>query len=164
MTSNQPTDFPLPADLPPGFWNWDRVHCPHPTAPLEHELLLQSTVEGFSRSMAEIGSSFAAISRLINCYTYLTLAPIDIGDEDPQARQERYERNVAQLMPRVGELWEQEWLPAMLPALDRARNTDYAALGDEELLSLLHKMRAEAVDRWAVHGKLNYSFFAAGRL
>ena len=45
MTTQQ-TDFPIPVDLPPGFWNWDRIHCPHPTAPLEQELMLDTTAAG----------------------------------------------------------------------------------------------------------------------
>ena len=39
--------FPTPPDLE-GFWLWDKLHCPRPLTPLEHELLLLSTGEGFS--------------------------------------------------------------------------------------------------------------------
>ena len=163
MTAETATEFPIPQDLPPGFWNWDRVHCPHPTAPLEQEIMLDGTAKGFSRSMEELGSMFGVTSRLINCYSYLTFVPLDLGGESREARQARYDKNVAELMPKVGELWEKEWLPAMLPALERSRKTDYASLGDEELLQTFLQMRDETVDRWAVHGLINYSFFAAGR-
>jgi rifampicin phosphotransferase len=162
MTAKSPTDFPIPQDLPPGFWNWDRVHCPHPTSPLEQEMMLDTTAAGFSRSMAELGSTFGVTSRLINYYSYLTFVPLDLGDEDREARRARYQQNVAELMPRVRELWETEWLPAMLPSLERGRNTDYATFGDDELLRTFLQMKEEVVDRWAVHGKINYSFHAAG--
>ena len=163
MTTQQ-TDFPIPVDLPPGFWNWDRIHCPHPTAPLEQELMLDTTAAGFSRSMKEMGSELGVTSRLVNYYSYLTFVPLDLPpDEDLAARKQRYERNVDELMPIVAERWQNEWLPAMMPSLQRGTSTDYSKLGDEELLNRFLEMKEEVIDRWAVHGLINYSFFAAGR-
>lgn len=163
MTTTQANDFPIPADLPPGFWNWDRVHCPHPTHPLEQELMLDTTATGFSRSMKELGSSFGVRSRLINSYSYLTFVPLDLNGEDPATRSARYEANVEALMPRIKQLWETEWLPTMLPDLEKGTTTDYATLDDETLISVFDEMKERVVDRWAVHGMINYSFFAAGR-
>ena len=114
--TTQNTDFPIPADLPEGFWNWDRIHCPHPTHQLEQELMLDTTAAGFTRSMDEMGSPFGVVSRLINNYSYLTFVPLDYKGEDPAKRAARYRQNVAELMPKVRERWEQEWLPNMLPA------------------------------------------------
>ncbi len=159
----QHTDFPIPADLPPGFWNWDRIHCPHPTAPLEQELMLEATATGFTRSMKEMGSVLGVESRLVNYYSYLTFVPLDLpADEDLEARQKRYEANVAELMPNVGERWVNEWLPAMMPSLQRGTSTDYTKMSDADLLARFLEMKEEVIDRWAVHGLINYSFFAAG--
>jgi pyruvate,water dikinase len=158
----QHTDFPIPADLPEGFWNWDRIHCPHPTHPLEQELMLDTTAAGFTRSMDQMGSPFGVVSRLINNYSYLTFSILDTGGEDPKARSDRYKQNVAELMPKVRQRWEQEWLPAMLPSLEKATTTDWAALNDQELLDTFDRMKEDVIDRWAVHGLINYSFYAAG--
>jgi pyruvate,water dikinase len=160
----QLTDFPIPEDLPPGFWNWDRVHCPHPTVPLEQELMLDATAAGFSRSMEAMGSVLGVTSRLVNYYSYLTFVPLDLPmDEDLEARKQRYEENVIALMPVVAERWQNEWLPAMMPSLERATSTDFSKLSDADLLARFLEMKSEVIDRWAVHGLINYSFFAAGR-
>ena len=160
MTAGQ-NDFPIPPDIE-GFWLWDKLHCPRPLTPLEHELLLQSTGTGFSKAIGDLGSSLVAVTRSINYYNYLHGTDRDIGTEDREARKARYERNVQELMPRLGHLWENQWLPDMLPKLERARNTDYTALSDADLLARFEEMAAEVLDRWVVHGMLLYSFHAAG--
>ena len=157
----QDTDFPIPADVQ-GFWSWDRIHCPHPTHPLEQELMLEGTAAGFTRSMDEMGSPFGVVTRLINNYSYVAFFPLDFKGEDPEMRAARYKQNVAELMPNVRERWESEWLPNMLPALERARTTDFAALSDDQLLDRFDQMKEDVIDRWAVHGLINYSFYAAG--
>ena len=159
--TTQSSDFPIPADVE-GFWSWDRIHCPHPTHPLEQELMLDTTAAGFTRSMDEMGSPFGVVSRLINNYSYLTFFPLDFKGEDPDKRHERYMKNVAELMPKVRERWQNEWLPKMLPDLERARNMDFAALSDEDLINTFDEMKERVIDRWAVHGLINYSFYAAG--
>ena len=161
--TTQNTDFPIPADLPEGFWNWDRIHCPHPTHQLEQELMLDTTAAGFTRSMDEMGSPFGVVSRLINNYSYLTFVPLDFKGEDPEKRAARYRQNVAELMPKVRERWEKEWLPNMLPALERATTAEFASMSDAELLTTFDQMKEEVIDRWAVHGLINYSFYAAGQ-
>ena len=107
------TDFPIPTDLE-GFWQWDQLHCPRPLTHLEHELLLASTGWGFSKAIAEMGSGIKAVTRSINGYNYLSGVPIDIGGEDPQARAARYQKNVDELLPMLGEKWEKEWLPRIM--------------------------------------------------
>jgi pyruvate,water dikinase len=144
-----------------GFWLWDRLHCPRPLTPLEHELLLVSTGEGFSKAIGDMGSSIVAVTRLINYYNYLHGVERDIGNEEPAARKARYERSVEELMPKLGDLWENTWLPEMLPKLERARNTDYTALSDADLLKRFDEMAGDVLDRWYVHGMLLYSFHAA---
>ena len=65
-------------------------------------------------------------------------------------------------MPRLGELWEKQWLPEMQPKLARSRNTDYSGLSDADLMARFDEMKAEVDERWFVHGMLLYSFYAAG--
>ena len=161
MTAQNPSEFPLPPDLE-GFWQWDKLHCPRPLAPLEHELLLESTSEGFSKAMGELGSTLRAVTRSINYYNYLSGAPRDLQGEDLTARLARYDANVTDLTRHVGERWEKEWLPAILPVLEHRRNDDYARLNDAGLLREFDAMRDEVRYRWYVHGMLLYSFFAAG--
>jgi len=161
MVTQPASDFPIPADLE-GFWVWEKLHCPRPVAPLEQELLVQGCAQGFNRSMAEFDAVISLGARFVNNYFYVSFVPEDTGTETREARLARCESKVAELMPRIGALWETEWLPAMLPGLEKARGTDFAKLGDDELLRLFEEMRKDVIDRWAVHGLINYSFYAAG--
>jgi pyruvate,water dikinase len=161
MASQPATEFPVPTDLE-GFWVWEKLHCPRPVAPLEQDLLVSACAQGFNRSMGEYGSIIELGARFINDYFYVSFVPRDLGNTDRRAQLEAGKAQVAELMPNIGALWQDEWLPSLLPALETARTTDYAGLGDAELLRTLEEMRRGAVERWAVHGKINYAFYAAG--
>ena len=155
------TDFPIPADLE-GFWIWDRLHCPRPLTPLEHELLVKSTGTGFTKAIGEMGSGIIAVCEMYNYYAYLcgVARPLAPGETQEQ-RNTRYEQSVTELKPLVGEKWEKQWLPEMLPKLARSRNTDYFGYPDKGLMARFDEMRNEVVDRWYIHGLLLYSFAAA---
>ncbi len=155
-------EFPIPSDLDEGFYLWDQLHCPRPLTPLEHELLLGATSYGFSKAIGDMGSSIVAKAYLINYYNYLHGLDRDIGNESKEERHARYAKNVEELMPKIGDLWEKEWLPEMKPKLERARNTDFAALSDTDLLSTFDRIAEEVNERWVVHGMLLYSFYYAG--
>ena len=161
MTAPDVLAFPLPPGLE-GFWQWDKLHCPRPLTPLEHELLLESTSAGFSKAMGELGSGLTAVTRSINYYNYLSGVPRDLQGEDPATRHARYDANVEDLTRRIGDLWEKEWLPSILPVLERRQKLDYAKLTDADLLREFAAMRDEILHRWYIHGLLLYSFFAAG--
>jgi rifampicin phosphotransferase len=156
------TDFPIPEDLV-GFWQWDQLHCPRALTVLEHELLLASTGWGFSKAIAELGSGLRAVTKSINGYNYLSGQPLDLGDEDPQARAERYRHNVDALLPVLGERWEKEWLPSIIETVSRRIRQDYGTMSDPDLLRTWDEMYAEVKDRWYIHGLLLYAFFAAGQ-
>jgi pyruvate,water dikinase len=155
------TDFPIPADLE-GFWIWDRLHCPRPLTPLEHELLVKSTGTGFTKAIGEMGSGIIAVCEMYNYYAYLcgVARPLAPG-ETQEHRNATYEKNAAEIKKTVGEKWEMQWLPEMLPKLARSRNTDYSGYPDKGLMARFDEMRNEVIDRWYVHGLLLYSFAAA---
>lgn len=156
------TDFPIAPELEGYFWQWDRLHCPRTLTPLEHELLLESTGEGFTKAIQEMGSSIRAVCRLINYYNYLAGMPMeDLGGETPEQRRARYEKSVAEFMPKVGEKWQKEWLPSILPRLAEGRKADYTKMSDAELLAEFERMRQDVVYRWYIHGLILYSFVAA---
>ena len=161
MTDQTALDFPVPADIE-GFWVWEKLHCPRPVAPLEQDLLVRACAEGFNASMAEYGSIIDLGARFINDYLYVSFVPKDLGNDDPQRRLERGKSRVGELMPRIGDLWQKQWLPSILPALTKARETDFRSLDDDQLLKTFEEMRRGVVERWAIHGKINYAFYAAG--
>jgi pyruvate,water dikinase len=159
--ANQATDFPIPADLE-GFWIWDRLHCPRTLAPLEHELLVGSTGIGFTQAIGEMGSGIIAVCKMFNYYAYLSgvARPLEPGETQEQ-RNQRYEQSVAALKPVIGAKWQDEWLPAMKPELERVRDVDYSRYSDAGLLQRFAEMQGEVVHRWYIHGLLLYSFAAA---
>ena len=65
------------------------------------------------------------------------------------------------ILPRIGDLWENEWLPSILPGIEEAQTTDYGALSDDQLFETLHRMIEEFTDRYVVHGKINYVTMSA---
>ena len=159
--ANQATDFPIPPNLE-GFWIWDRLHCPRTMAPLEHELLVGSTGTGFSQAIGEMGSGLIAVCEMFNYYAYLRGVPRPLAPgETQEQRNQRYEKSVAELKPMIGDKWQKEWLPAMKPELERARNVDYSGYSDTDLLARFAEMQQEVIHRWYIHGLLLYSFAAA---
>ena len=103
------------------------------------------------------------MTKSINGYNYLSGVPLDLGDEDPQARAERYRQNVDALLPVLGERWEKEWLPNIIETVSRRIRQDYGAMSDTDLLRTWDEMYEEVKDRWYIHGLLLYGFFAAGQ-
>jgi len=76
-------------------------------------------------------------------------------------RSARYIKTLGEVLPRMGELWEQEWLPAILPGLDRARAIDYPSLSNEALVQTLDEMLKDHRERWTVHGYINFVTISA---
>ncbi len=162
MTAPQTTsDFPIPADLPDGFWQWDKMHFPRPQTPLTQDLFVHTIFAGFNKAHDEFGLPMHFLTRVINYYAYNSTAPADPGPEGIDARLARYQNSLQNLVPRVGELWENEWLPSILPGLDKARTLDYAAMSDAQLMETLEELRKDFLHRFNVHGRINFVTVAA---
>ena len=158
MTST--ADFPIPEGME-GFWTWDKMHCPRPQTPITEELFLAAVSKGFSTGMDEFASPVGLVFKVVNYYGYIGVVPLDLGSESMEERVERYQGILHDVLPRMGDLWDNEWLPSILPGLDRARSTDYAALSDDQLFETLDKMIVDFTDRYVVHGKINYVTISA---
>jgi len=155
-----PTDFPIPPDVE-GFWAWEKGHFPRPATPLTQELLYRAITHGFSRAMQEWACPFGAECRAINYYGFFTIRPFDLGSEPMENRIARYQKILGEVLPRMGDLWEQEWLPSLLPGLTKGRTADYTALGNEELLHTLDEMLRDFLARWTIHGYVNFVVISA---
>jgi pyruvate,water dikinase len=148
-------DFPTPAEID-GFWMFDQVHAPRPLTRLSQEIVMRPMGEGFCVALAEVGCPFGLDYRAINEFAYFGFVPVASASSG-----ERYRANVEALLPRLAERWEREWLPAILPGLQRLRRTDYAALADAALLAALETSRDELTERFRVHGFMLFSYQAA---
>src|SRR5574341_333347 len=155
-----PTDFPIPPDVE-GFWAWEKGHFPRPATPLTQEILYRALTDGFSRAMQEWACPFGVECRAINYYAFLALRPFDLGTETVEERSARYQQILGKVLPRMGDLWTQEWLPAILPGLETGRTADYTALSNEELLHRLDEMLRDFRARWTIHGYVNFVVISA---
>ena len=155
-----PADFPIPEGLE-GFWTWDKIHGPRPLTPYFRDLFLHSIAEGFTHGMVEFASPMGFSMRAVNYYCYVAIVPLPLGDESMEDRISRHQDTMHQVLPQLGDLWENEWLPGMIPGLDAARARDYSSLSDSELPGTLQSMREEFTDRCAVHGKINFIIMSA---
>jgi rifampicin phosphotransferase len=155
-------EFPVSPDIE-GFWQWDKMHCPRPQTPLTEEAFLSAISEGFSKAMNEWACPVGIGYRSINYYSFLSTPPFDLGTESTEERVARHQRIMGEVLPRLGELWQQEWLPSILPGIEKARNTDYATLTDTGLFETLAEMRRAFVDRYVVHGRINFVTMSASQ-
>jgi len=154
------SDFPVPSDLE-GFWQWDKMHGPRPLTPMSQEMTFMPGIDGFTNAMHEFGAPVGFSARFVNYYGYMAVAPLDIGDETMEARLKRYGDALKRDVPRVGINWETQWLPSILPGLEKARSLDYGALSDTALLDTLEELRADFLHRMTVHGRINFVTISA---
>lgn len=156
------TQFPVPTGLA-GFWQWDKMHCPRPQMPLTAELFVAGVEAGFCQAMDEFACPVGLRQRVINYYCYGSIAPFDLGEESIEQRIGRYQGTLAEVLPAIGRLWEQEWLPSILPGLEKARTLDYAAMSDAALLDTFGELHQDFIDRYVVHGKINFVTVSASQ-
>jgi len=155
--------FPVPADLD-GFWMFDQVHCPRPLSPLTREILLAALTEGFCSALLEVGYPLGIVMRVVNTYGYIALPP-HLGPDGAALNLPAWDEAASTAsMADLGERWEHELLPSVMPGIMRLRTLDYAALSDDELLATLGDLRRDLVRRWHVHGYILFSYQAASAL
>src|SRR5205807_1703732 len=115
MTSvNPPVEFPIPADLQ-GFWQWDKLHGPRPMTPLTQDVWLDAVARGFSAAMNEFGGPLLLTARAVNYYFYVSIIPAELGQESIEQRSDRFQATMARVLPAIGDLWQKDWLPSILP-------------------------------------------------
>ena len=158
--TQSPSEFPIPEGLE-GFWTWDKMHAPRPLTPFSQDLFLHSLAEGFTRGMLEFACPVGFAMKAVNYYGYTAIAPLPLGDESMEERISRHQDIMHQVLPQLGDLWENQWLPGMIPGLDTARARDYSSLSNSELLRTFQSVREEFTDRYTVHGKINFVVMSA---
>ena len=161
MNASAAPAFPSPDEVE-GLWAWDKIHAPRPLTPLSSDIVTPALAEGFTRAQRAFYCSVGLAFRAINYYAYARFYPLEYPGLGPEERRERYRQTtLATVVPHVGRLWREEWLPSIEPGLARARETDYASLDDAGLVSLVDELQEEHVHRWEVHGRINFVLVAA---
>jgi hypothetical protein len=122
----------------------------------EDVFCLTGITKGFTAAMEEFASPLGLAYQVFNTYAYAGFVPLDPGGEGIEARIERYKKTLGDVLPRMGELWANEWLPSVWPQVDEAMKRDYKSLSDDALVETFEKMVVEFTHRYLVHGKINY--------
>lgn len=153
-------EFPIPVDLK-GFWLWDKMHCPRPMSPFSVDVFAIVT-SGFTAAMDEFGCPFGFAWKFINHYAYVAPIPFEDSPAAAASRKARYDETIRKTLRRMGDLWEREWLPSMMPGIDRVRRANYAKFSDEALLAEFQLVKKDVLHRYTIHGKINFVLISAG--
>lgn len=158
--SQQNPNFPIPENLE-GFWVWDKMHGPRPMTPYTQDLYVDDISEGFTRGMIELQSPVGIRQISLHCYVYLGIVPVPLENQTFDERVARHEQAVQETLPQLGSLWADQWLPSMIPGLEAAKTRDYGSLDDSALVQTMGTMREEFIDRYTIHGKINFVTMSA---
>ena len=138
------------------------MHCPRPQTALTQDLFNSAISKGFTGAMDEFACPVGVTYVTVNNYAYITLRPQNLGSETIEQRVERYKGTLGEVLPNMLKLWDEEWLPSILPGIKSAMERDYAVLSDQDLVSTLEQMHVEFINRYVVHGKINFVIASAG--
>ena len=146
--------FPTPDEIE-GFWNLDRMHAPRPITPLSFDLIIETLAAGFTKAQAEYDCPIMVTPKEINHYVYVSFHPVD--DEGVIAdRMSRYEATLAEKVPKVGKIWDEEWKPVVISKNYPAKTADYSGLSDAEMVAKLEEFVDHMTYQWWIHGHINF--------
>ena len=162
MTAATQIEFPQPNEIE-GYWDWDKIHAPRPLTPLAGDAIVMAMGEGFTIAQHDFGSMLALKCRMINNYFYAAFAE-DESFTPPTTDIAEYTKSLDRIAAGIGERWKNEWEPSVIPILEWARNTDWRAMSDQQLLEALEQWRQHLVYFWTIHGWINLSLVPATAL
>jgi hypothetical protein len=162
MTTTAEITFPQPHEIT-GYWYWDKIHAPKPLTPLAGDAVVQSMGEGFTIGQHGVGSVLALRCRMGNNYLYAPFSP-DESYTPPTEDLDPYSKNLEAFAFKIGERWTNEWEPELIPMLQKARTTNYAAMPDGELHKAFEEYLQHLVNMWTIHGWINLTLVPATAL
>ena len=162
MTTTAEITFPQPHEIT-GYWDWDKIHAPKPLTPLAGDAVVNSMGEGFTIAQHDFGSTLALRCRIVNNYFYAAFTP-DQSFTPPTTDLAEYTKLLDVFAFKIGERWVNEWEPALIPMLQKARSTDYRAMSDSEIQTALEEQLKNLVYMWTIHGWINLSLVPATAL
>ena len=140
-----------------GFLQWDKMHIPRPPTPLTEEIFLSRVSQGFTAGMDEYSCPVGMRYHVINRHGFNEITMFEEpGTPAFGQRIEQHQAKMHDVLPRMGDIWANEWLPRIRPGVERARDADFTALDDDALVAEFDRMLDEFLDRYTVHGMLNF--------
>jgi rifampicin phosphotransferase len=152
--------IPLPPDFlvyfEPGedqlLWHRDRGHHPQQVATFEGEFVASAVGHGVTHAMHLYGAPIDRMAvRVLHGYTYEAMVPAAGTPEELAARGRVAEARVAEVIGRLGEQWEQGWLPEIREHLRAMEASDPRAVSEAGLLAMLDDYEARLRRLWEIH-------------
>ena len=110
-----PPDFPVTWENPDDarlFWTREVVHYPDQLSPLQVSIMEEAWVPGWYAAAAAYELPVVGPrGLLVNTYMYTTMVPVIAPPEEMAARGKRMMEKTGAAIARLGELWDDEWLP-----------------------------------------------------
>jgi pyruvate,water dikinase len=134
------TPFPVVWDDPEeeqhGWW-WDQLHSPLPVTPLSADIGPE-LLRGFARAAEVTGAPASMKAKRVNGYTYMCGVPYADG-HDWRARVR--ERDLADRMDRILEIWNEEYRPEVEALTRSLRTLDDPRYTLKELVERIDQVR-----------------------
>ena len=139
------------------FLQWDKMHAPRPQTQLTEDIFISLLSDGFTSGMDEYSCPARMRFQMVNRYGFSEITMFEEpGTPAFEQRGEAYQAKLQDVLPRMGDIWQNEWLPRIMPGIERARDADLTALDDDAFVAEFDKMLEEFLDRYEVHGMLNF--------
>jgi phosphohistidine swiveling domain-containing protein len=146
---NFPVRWPNPDDVHT-FWLVERMHWPDPMTPMDFDINRYAH-EQFSWAFASYGVPLQYNARHINYRWYYAVTPSVADLSEMPARMQAGLQNLEATIPRLRELWDQEWLPEVLQHLEFWQSFDRARASMPELLNHLDQTVERHNRVWQLH-------------
>lgn len=154
-----PVTWPNPGDANM-FWQVERMHWPDPMTPMDFEYM-RDAHDQFTWAFASYGVPLQYIPRHINYRWYYSVMPRIEDMSEMPARMQAGLESIEETIPRLRELWNDEWLPEVKQHLAFWETFDLKNASMPELLAHL----AETNDRhnrvWQIHFLQTFPIYMA---
>jgi phosphohistidine swiveling domain-containing protein len=155
-TPSFPVNWEDPAD---GRYSWmfDRLHAPEPMTLADGEAFQCAFDHGVTAAARAYGVPLRALTRRINTYLYLALVPTSV----PAAQRKSGEERLSVAMGRLGELWDDEYLPEIKRYLRFWEALDPASSTVQQLVDDLDESLDRTRRLYEIHFLIWFPFMAA---
>jgi phosphohistidine swiveling domain-containing protein len=151
-----PANFPVTwehADDAQQLWAFQRMHCPEPITPMAGEFIRWFEA-GTNAALRACDLLTLVRVRRINTYFFMARVEVVAPAEEVQAKLARSQEQVGALMARLGELWDDTWLPQVKHYLAAWEAFDLPGASLPALLAHLDDVVAGHQRVWEIHGLL----------
>lgn len=146
-----PADFPVTWQSPDDanfFWTHDRMHWPDPLPVVIFDVVPEASIST-AGEFYDAPVRFKA--RRINTYQYSCFHPPRVPPEELAAMGHRAEEKLREAVGRLGELWENEWLPELKQHLAFWDAFDLRGASTAALLAHLDETVVRFRRIWDIH-------------